>query len=247
MNTEINRAAYWQSRAESYDNLNWVFDCGYINQIASVGDFETTDKVLDVGTGTGVIAYAISRLVELVIGIDISSNMLPQHDVDNLYFRKADITVLSDQYLNAFDKVTARMVFHHIIEDTWKAMDNCYDALKARGKMILAEGVPPINEVMDEYRAIMQLKEERLCFREEDLFSLMSEARFKNIKIYPHIIRQFSVKNWLQNNGLHQDIQEEIFRLHVEASGIFKQAYNMVITEDDCLIDTKNLILVGEK
>jgi len=35
--------------------------------------------------------------------------------------------------------------------------------------------------------------------------------------------------------------------MHVTASDIFKRDYNMKIVNGDCLIDVKNLILVGEK
>src|SRR3989344_1421659 len=147
---------------------------------------------------------------------------------------------------NTFDKVTARMVFHHIIGDTQKAMDECYRVIKKKGKMILSEGIPPIREIKEDYSRIFKLKEERMVFLEEDLVNLMKISGFKNVKVTNHIMKNFSVKNWLENGCLPKEKQDKIFEMHVTGSGIFKKAYNMKIVNGDCLIDVKNLILVGE-
>ena len=53
----------------------------------------------------------------------------------NMYFIRRDI--LDPIFKNdVFDKVTARQVFHHILEGTHEAMDECYRVLKKGGKMI---------------------------------------------------------------------------------------------------------------
>jgi hypothetical protein len=113
--------------------------------------------------------------------------------------------------------------------------------------MVLAEGVPPLSEVKEDYERIFKLKEERLTFTEEDLVSLMKNSGFKNIKVIVHMMRNFSVKDWLENSGLPKNKQNKIFAMHVNGSEIFKKAYNMKMNQGDCLIDVKNLILVGEK
>lgn len=202
---------------------------------------------MDVGTGTGVIAHTIAPLVEAVIGLDISQDMLEHSNWQgNKYFIKRDIKnpIFYDEI---FDKVTARLVFHHITEGTQKAMDECYRVLKRGGKMVLSEGVPPIPDIIQDYIDIFRLKEDRLTFLEEDLVSLMKNSGFKNIKVFTHIMKKFSVKDWLKNGSLPNDRQDKIFRMHVNGSDLFKKAYNMKIVKDDCLIDVKNLIIVGEK
>jgi len=138
-----------------------------------------------------------------------------------------------------FDKVTARLVFHHILEGTQKAMDRCYRVLKRGGKMILSEGIPPSEEVKEDYIKIFKLKEKRLTFMEEDLIALMKEAGFKNIQSRILWLRQMSVKNWLVNSGLPQSTKNKIFRLHLNARDRFKKAYHMIEKERDCWIDMK--------
>ena len=238
---------FWKIRSEKYNNLKWVTNQPYIEAFISSANFNKNDLVLDVGTGTGVIAHALAPLVKEIIGLDISQDMLEHSNwKNNKYFIKRDIrkSIFSK---NVFDKITARMVFHHIIEDTQKAMDECYKVLKEGGKMIISEGIPPNPDLKEEYNEIFKLKEERLVFLEEDLVELMKKSGFRNIKVITHIMENFSVKNWLENGCLSKEKQDRIFEMHVTASDLFKKSYNMKIVNGDCLIDVKNLILVGEK
>jgi len=238
---------FWKRRSRKYNNLQWVKEPSYLEAFVASAGFNKQDIVLDVGTGTGVIAHAISPLADTVIGLDISQDMLEHSNwKGNKYFIKRDIKnpIFCDE---VFDKVTARMVFHHITEDTQKAMDQCYRVLKKGGKMILSEGIPPAPEIKQEYIHIFKLKEERLTFLEEDLVNLMKNSGFNNIKVFTHVMKNFSVKNWLENGSLPKEKQDKIFEMHVTGSDLFKKAYNMKIVNGDCLIDVKNLILVGEK
>jgi len=114
---------FWKIRSKRYNNLKWVNDSSYIKAFISSTDFNKNDLVLDVGTGTGVIAHALAPFVKEVIGLDISQDMLKHSNWNgNKYFIKRDIR---DPifYDNVFDKVTARLVFHHIVRDTQKAMN----------------------------------------------------------------------------------------------------------------------------
>jgi len=237
----------WGERAKKYDSLNGLNNLRYIEAFISSADFSKDDVVLDVGTGTGLIANALAPLVKEVVGIDSSQDMLKCNNwSSNVSFVKRDIRnpLLSEGF---FDKVTARLVFHHIIKEPQKAMDECYRVLKKGGKMVLSEAVPPCPEIKDEYAKIFKVKEKRLVFLEEDLVDLMRKSGFKNIAVFSHTTPNFSVKNWLKNNGLTQKKQSKIFMMHIKGSESFKQAYNMKLEDDDCLIDVKYLILVAEK
>lgn len=238
---------FWKIRAKGYNSLKWVKDDSYLAAFITACEPQQNDLVLDVGTGTGVIAHAIAPLVKEVIGLDISQDMLKHSNwQDNKYFIRRDIKskIFAD---HVFDKVTARMVFHHILTDTQTAMDECYRLLKSGGKFIISEGVPPRPEVKEDFIKIFKLKEERLTFLEEDLHKMMKQSGFKNIKVLSHTLKNFSVKNWLENSGLPAEKQDRIFEMHVTGSELFKNSYNMKIINGDCLIDVKNIILIGEK
>jgi len=142
---------------------------------------------------------------------------------DNKYFIKRDIR---DPFFNksVFDVVTARMVFHHILENTQGAMNECYRIVRKGGRMVFSEGVPPSKEVREDYIEIFRLKEERLTFYEDDLIALMKGAGFENISLKTIVLPQMSVRNWLDNSGLSQSIKDQIFKLYVESKDYFKKA-----------------------
>ena len=243
------REKFWKTRAKKYENLEWAIKGGYLHAFLDAGKFCSDDNVLDIGTGTGIVAHTISPFVDKVVGIDVSKDMLShafRHRTNNEEFHNMDATNLEFTD-NTFTKVTARMVFHHILKDTQKAMDECYRVIKPGGKMIFSEGVPPSPYVKPFYQDMFKLKEERLTFLDNDLISLMRNSGFKDIQEIIYWNRRSSIKNWLENSGLSVDIQESIFRMHLELDERGKQDYNLVSMNGDCYIDMKFVILVGEK
>ena len=156
---------FWQIRAANYDKLFWARDDDYITKIVQVSDLDKHHLVLDVGTGTGAIASAINGLAGHVVAIDISASMLQKGDWTGMSVIKWDIgESLFAQAI--FHRVFARMVFHHILDNLDRAILRCYDLLKDGGKIIVAEGVPPVDEpeVVQWYTEMFRLKEERRTF-----------------------------------------------------------------------------------
>lgn len=240
-------SAFWRKRAEHYNELEWANHQLNLDVFVKAGNFKKTDVVLDVGTGTGIIAHTVAPFVKEVIGLDKSQHMLEHSNWHgNMYFIKRDILdpIFKDE---VFDKVTARQVFHHILRGTQEAMNECYRVLKRGGLMVFSDGVPPSPEVKQDYIEIFKLKEKRLTFMEEDLVALMERAGFKNIQSDIIWLRRMSIRNWLVNSGLPQSTQDRIFDLHVNAGDYFKKAYDMVEVDGDCLIDMKMVILTGER
>jgi len=243
------RERFWKQRSKNYEKLEWAIKGGYLHEFLDAGAFNSDDQVLDIGTGTGIIAHTISPFVDKVIGVDISRDMLThafKHRTDNEEFIRMDATALDFPH-GTFTKVTARMVFHHILENTQKAMDECYRVLRRGGKMIFSEGVPPSDRVKPFYVDMFKLKEERLTFMDSDLIGLMRDAGFVNIQERVYWSRSSSIKNWLYNSGIPVENQERIFEMHLEMDETGKKDYNMKIENGDCFIDMKFIILVGEK
>lgn len=248
MNNFDNNQNFWKIRAANFDKLYWTHDKEYINEILRLADMRTTHLALDVGTGGGAIAKAIKPLVRHVVAVDISGAMLEQGHWNGISTVKWDIggPLFAD---NVFDRVFARMVFHHILDNLDLAILRCYDLLRNGGKIVVAEGVPPTDEpyIVNWYTEMFKLKEERRTFTPSMLVHFLQKNGFKNTTCRTYYMDNFSIGNWLKNSGLEKSLQKEIMQMHIKADPKIKEVYNMRIKGGDCIVRTKNVILVGEK
>ena len=240
---------FWAMRAKKYNDLEWANKGDYLHEFLNMGDFHGDDVVLDLGTGTGIIAHTVAPFVKRVVGVDISEEMLKR--AHNPAFKNIEWKPMDAHELkfaaDTFHKVTARMVFHHITAETMMAMEECYRVLKKGGRMVFSEGVPPTPHVVPFYTEMFKLKEERITFMEEDLEKLMRQAGFTNIRKKIYWARRSSIKNWLSSSGIPQENQDRIFQMHVDLDAQGKKDYNMTLENGDCFIDMKFVILTGEK
>ena len=145
-NKSINETdSFWKIRAAKYDKLYWTKDNNYLSEIVNLGDLKKHHLALDVGTGTGAIAGSINKYVRHVVAIDTSNDMLEKGNWTGISTVKWNIgdSIFID---STFHRVFARMVSHHILDNLGRAIIRCYDLLKDRGKIIVAEGVPRSND-----------------------------------------------------------------------------------------------------
>ncbi len=238
---------FWKIRSVQYDEIEWVKDQSYLDILTKLMRLKKNDFVLDVGTGTGVVAHQFSTKVKEIIGMDISSDMMNLGNwKGNQYFFQWDIR--EPIFKNdVFDKIVARMVFHHITERTQDAVNECHRIIKKGGIFGIAEGVPPTERTKSLYMEIFKHKEERLTFFETDLINYLKKAGFKDLKVNIYEQDNMSIKDWLKKSGLPSKKQELIFDLHINAPDYFKEDYNMIEKDDDCYVTFKSAIVTGTK
>jgi len=235
----------WKNRAKYFNKLEWATDKSYLDALIKAGAFNKTHAVLDVGTGTGIVAQAIAPLVKEVIGLDKSPEMLNQGSWNNVCLIRGDIRQTTFEN-GIFDRVIARHVFRHIVDGTQRAAHECFRVLKKGGIMVLSEGVPPSPESKEDYIRIFKLKGNRLVFMEDELIALMKRAGFTSIQLDTVWLRRMSVRNWLANSGLPERKQGKIFQLY-DSLTTYRRDCNMVEGNDDRLIDMKMAIVTGKK
>ncbi len=223
----------------------WVKDDDFLREFMVFASPEPYELVLDVGSGTGVVAKTIQHFTGLVVGLDSSFPMLSKLTTRNICPVISDITSLPFRN-DSFDMITARMVLHHV-SDLGEAMKECYRVLKPEGRMIICEAVPPDYAVRGTYEKIFSLKEKRHTFYESDLINLLHYSGFEKIRLRPYYMKQVSLKNWLENSGLEKETCEKIIELHRDSDLHFKKVYNMTLREEDILIDWKFALVKGIK
>jgi len=239
---------FWKVRSEKFDNLEWIKRENFLKAFITFCKPQKSFNTLDLGSGTGILTRQLSAKVNRVSGIDISQEMIKKASRDINYIidyqlMNAENLLFPDEH---FDLITARMVFHHI-EHPDKAMREAFRVLKKEKCMVLCEGIPPDKSVRQRYIEIFKLKEKRLTFFEDDLNDLYERAGFRDIIIKPYIMKQVSMRNWLNNSGLSDGICNKIVKLHLEADDNFKRLYNMKVSPEDILFDWKFVFVSGLK
>lgn len=239
---------FWNIRSANYDKLYWAKHSGYLYRVLDVADLKSWHTVLDVGTGTGIVARAAKPHVKHVVALDNSDWMLAQGQWEGFSVVKWDIR--ESLFLGRmFHRILARMVFHHILNGLDGACDECYRLLKPGGKLIVAEGVPPSDNltVVDWFTKMFRLKEERKIFLPQDLVSLLKHAGFRNVRYDTYWISDFSVREWLENSGLPKEDRQKVFAMYLEAPHEVREAHAMRFTPSDCLIRAKQVVVTGQK
>ena len=155
-NTQIDADAVKHADADSYDPVTDPYDRfvgrfsgKYVERIAFLAEFRPGDRVLDVGTGTGIMAlHAAGQVGESgrVTGIDLSEGMLAHARA------KADRTKLSGrvdfrrmdaEHLEvgeaSFDTVVSLFALRHF-PNPEAALAQMHKALRAGGRLVVAVG-----------------------------------------------------------------------------------------------------------
>lgn len=117
---------------------------GFYSLLARRFSFDGSQRVLDLGCGTGEIAVPVAALVGQVVGVDPDPGMLDEARrlaVDagvSIDFRLGDSTLLSAMELGTFDLVTMGASFHWMDRQaTLKTLDSM---VTARGGVVVASG-----------------------------------------------------------------------------------------------------------
>lgn len=137
----MNSIDYFNSKA-----INWDTICFHnskkINEILNIVKIEKGYKVLDVGTGTGVlIPFLIERIGETgsIFAIDQAFEMLKiaraKHKFHNVEFMQDDI-IKADFKTEKFDIIICYSVFPHF-EDKKAALTNMKRFLAKNGKIVI--------------------------------------------------------------------------------------------------------------
>lgn len=134
-------ATLYNQRSESYDNSDWhVQICHRLLEYSQVSDGQT---VLDIGTGTGHLAFAAAQVVGergKVVGIDISARMLEKArnkaealKVNNIDFQLLDAESL-DYPVNHFDRILCANTFPWM-ENKKETLSLWHSFLKSGGRI----------------------------------------------------------------------------------------------------------------
>lgn len=135
------RAGTWEHQvegSEAFERIRW--------EVIAAGELKLTDRVLDLGAGTGFISLPIATKTAEVIAVDVSEAMLnvlsqkaQAQAISNVTGMVMDLAVLSFPP-QSFDVIVSSYALHHLKDrDKVSLIANCQRWLRPGGRLVVAD------------------------------------------------------------------------------------------------------------
>lgn len=254
--------------AKKYDNVSLQFFSLCASKIIDYAEIKPNQKILDIATGTGVVAMAAAPLLKgkgRVQAIDLSVNMINQAQqklqlagIDNVDFHVMDAENLEFKS-NYFDLITCSYGLF-FIPNMSAALKSWLRVLKPGGQLIFTSFAPPafqplsdvfINNLAD-YNIFppvprwLQLAEEDLCKK------ILTDNGFEKPQVRQtqlgYHLAEFN--HWWEviqsagYRGLYEQLPEE-YRTEFKAK--HRKAIDKLKTEDGIWMDVQTLFSTAIK
>ncbi|MCL7474510.1 MAG: methyltransferase domain-containing protein [Methanosarcinales archaeon] len=148
-------------RSNAYAACGTLMDQADLDTVVELLDLKGTETVLDVATGTGYLAMALSPHVNKVIGIDITPRMLElavqatrERGLENIDNMVGDVEHLPFCGPR-FDVVSARFSFHHFPEPRESLLEMTR-VLRTGGRLVIEDMVSSEDAMKSEYQNTME-------------------------------------------------------------------------------------------
>ncbi len=134
--------------ANEYDSTlgSMGFHCGLLDLVVSVSGVRDSDRVLDIGCGTGLLSLRFLRASECsVVGVDNSREMIGifREKIEKLGIgEKMRLSLMDASSLRfgkeSFDVVASTVTLHHL-KDKLKSLKTIHKILRPSGKLVIGD------------------------------------------------------------------------------------------------------------
>jgi ubiquinone/menaquinone biosynthesis C-methylase UbiE len=237
---------HFKNRAQKYNHSsNWVEDQELIRRIFELSGAGADSEVLDIATGTGLIARRFYGRVKKVTGLDISPDMAKHADecMDEIIFAPVEQMPFAD---NSFDAIVCRQGLQFVELD--KAIPEIYRVLKPGGTVTLCH-LTAYNETdRDLAFAIQKLRNpaRRNYLMPPDMVTVLEAAGFREVENVEYLTDE-SVNKWIDNGAIPQENMDAIRELYRTADEDFKDIHDIRFTDDDIMDEMLLVIATARK
>lgn len=136
-----------------------------LNLLINMVDAQENDTIIDLGTGSGYVAFSIAEKYNgtNIIGLDIVTETLKrntQKAIDNNFCNLRFVSYDGSNFPfsdNSVDKIITRYALHHFPE-LKESLKEIYRILKPNGKLIISDPTPNDNDTNQFVDRFMQMK-----------------------------------------------------------------------------------------
>jgi ubiquinone/menaquinone biosynthesis C-methylase UbiE len=184
----VSRRAFFNEAADTWDNSFCTRELtAFLEQTVPTFNLKRGQKVLDVGTGTGVLLPFLLKVVGptgYVAAVDYAEKMVEKCRAKYGEYPNVNIMVKEVENLpfppETFDAITCFGLFPHL-ENKEKALSEMYRVLKPQGRLIIAHALSR-KEIAKHHRASPVVANDVLP-AEESMCRFLREAGFRGIQI----------------------------------------------------------------
>jgi ubiquinone/menaquinone biosynthesis C-methylase UbiE len=241
-----NAEIHFKNRAAKYNHSsNWVEDQALIRRIFELSGAGPDSQVLDLATGTGLIAKQFYGKVQKITGLDISPEMARHAEgcMDEIIFAPVEQMPFPD---NSFDAIVCRQGLQFAQLD--RAIPEIHRVLKPGGTVVLCHLTAYNDTDRDLTFAIQKLRNpaRRNYLMPTDISAALLKQGFSEVKDIEYVTDE-SVNKWIDNGAIPQENMDGIRNLYRSASAEFKQIHNIRFNDDDILDEMLLVIATGKK
>jgi len=236
---------HFTKRAQKYNHSsNWVEDQQLISKIFSLAEVNKDSLVLDIATGTGLIAKYFYGKVKKITGLDISQDMAKYAEgcMDEIIFSPVEKMPFAN---NTFDACVCRQGLQFAELD--KAIPEIYRVLKPGGTAVLCH-LTAYNEIdKDLTFEIQELRNpaRRNYLMPNDISTHLKKHGFRNVEDIEYITDE-SVNKWIDNGAISDERMNKIRELYKASDDEFRKIHKVRFVEND-IIDTMLLVIAKAK
>ena len=199
---------HYDNLSKIYDDL-WFYSNEFVNfmtdHIIQKLEIKTTDKVLDLGAGTGIYSKDILNKITLqqsISCVDLSNEMLKNlENHPNIKAFHTDAISFCKSKNDEFDKVFSKEMFHHLnISERNILYKALFQALKKDGILGILQLTPTIEYPLFQ-DALDYFEQNQIHYKEIE--KGLIDARFSDVKTlfisYPLAIEKSKYLNMIAN------------------------------------------------
>lgn len=233
---------HFTARAGQYDrSSSWCTDPEMMQRMVELAAPRSTDLILDVACGTGLVSEAFRGKVAQIVGIDLTPAMTSHalNRVDTLVLGAAESLPFSDEQ---FDLTTCRQGIQFM--DAALAVKEMVRVTKKNGRVIIISLCAYGEEDRKEYFEILHLRNpaRRNFFVPAELSQLLQEAGCREVHVHNYVSDE-NIDVWSDNGAIPETNRERIRAIYRDASTKFRRLHQLQYLDDGHIIDRMLFVL----